>query len=131
MPGAHSLRGGGRIADSDAPVPVLIHGFLGFSRLGGLEYFRGVQRQLAGLGVTPVIPQLPPLDSVRERAEALAAILAQHKAREFVLFGHSTGGLDARYLCAHLDPARRVKAVVTVGTPHLGSAEAAMMLSRW
>ena len=41
------------------------------------------------------------------------------------------GGLDARFLCAHLDPDRRVKAVVTVGTPHHGSAIAENLLEGW
>jgi triacylglycerol lipase len=31
------------------------------------------------------------------------------------------GGLDARYLIAHLDPDRRVKSLLTVSTPHRGS----------
>jgi triacylglycerol lipase len=38
------------------------------------------------------------------------------------------GGLDARYLITHLDPDRRVKSLVTVATPHLGSPLAQWML---
>jgi triacylglycerol lipase len=36
------------------------------------------------------------------------------------------GGLDARYLISHLDPDRRVKSLLTVATPHLGSP-----LAKW
>jgi triacylglycerol lipase len=112
-------------------VPVLLHGFLGFVRIGPIEYFRHVAGALRGDGIEVFIPQLPPAGSVAERAEALACLLRQHRASAFMLIGHSMGGLDARFLCAHLDPDRRVKAVVTVGTPHRGSAIAENLLEGW
>lgn len=112
------------------PVPVLLHGFLGFVRLGPAVYFRGVEQALRADGIVPLIPAVPPAGSIAERAAALARILDAHGARAFVLFGHSMGGLDARYLAAHLDPDHRVKAVITVGTPHRGSPVAARFLDQ-
>src|SRR5205823_12773216 len=38
-----------------------------------------------------------------------------------VLIGHSLGGLDARYMISKLGMAERVKALLTVCTPHRGS----------
>jgi len=46
----------------------------------------------------------------------------------FALVAHSMGGLDARHLIARLDPDRRVKSLVTVGTPHLGTPLASWLL---
>jgi triacylglycerol lipase len=41
--------------------------------------------------------------------------------RRVLIIAHSMGGLDARYMLAHLGMADRVAALVTVATPHLGS----------
>ena len=38
------------------PVPVLLHGFLGFVRLGPAVYFRGVEQALRADGIVPLIP---------------------------------------------------------------------------
>lgn len=105
-------------------VPVLLHGFLGFPRLGPIAYFRGVEAALRDCGVTPLIPALPPASSVSDRAEALAKVLKQHPSPTFVLIGHSMGGLDGRFLITHLDPEHRVRSLVTVATPHRGTAVA-------
>jgi len=102
-------------------TPVLIHGFLGFRRLGPIEYFRGVPKTLAGVGITPLIPSLPATKSIAERATVLGRELLKIRSANLVLFGHSMGGLDARFLSANLDPDHRVKAVITIGTPHRGS----------
>ena len=110
------------------PLPVLLHGFLGFRHVGPIHYFRGIEAALRADGCVPLIPTLPPVGTVADRAEVLASVLRRHPADAFVLLGHSMGGLDARFLAAHLDPDHRVKAVVTVATPHLGTAVAQRLL---
>jgi hypothetical protein len=89
---------------------VLIPGFAGFDALGQLEYYAGV---------TPIFQHRPgavlhyfdnfPTASVATRAGRLAAYLAKRIARgeiaggdEVTLIGHSTGGLDIRWLVWHL-----------------------------
>ncbi len=111
-----------------SPVPVLVHGFLGFVRIGPLDYFRGVGRALRAMGIEPLIPRLPYAGTIAERAGALARALRDHGAASFVLLGHSMGGLDGRYVIANLDPDRRVRRLVTVATPHLGSVVARRLL---
>lgn len=69
----------------------------------------------------PLIPEVPSAGTIAERAEALALKLFHSATPAFALVAHSMGGLDARYLIAHLDPDRRIKSLVTVSTPHRGS----------
>lgn len=111
-----------------APTLVLVHGFLGFSHWGPIEYFRGVRKMLLRAGIHPLIPQVPSAGSIAMRAEVLARKLFLTDAPAFALVGHSMGGLDARYLITHLDPDRRVKSLLTIATPHLGTPLATWFL---
>ncbi len=108
---------------SDLPTVVFVHGFLGVGRvpLVNATMFRGVDSLMAGIGAPYLTPSLPRGGSVEQRAAKLARILEKSPARRLVLVGHSMGGLDARLVAARMDPGRRVKAVVTFGTPHRGS----------
>ena len=110
------------------PVPVLLHGYLGFSHLGPIQYFRGVAHALEHAGVHCLVPAIPPAGTIAERATSLARQLFQSDIAEFSLFAHSMGGLDARYLISFLDPDKRIKRLLTVGTPHLGSPVATWAL---
>lgn len=117
------------MSDPVSPVPVLVHGFLGFVSIGPINYFRGVEAALRADGLAPLVPALPYGGSIAERANVLAAALKDHGGGPFVLIGHSMGGLDGRYLITNLDPDHRVKALVTVATPHLGAPAAARLLA--
>lgn len=103
------------------PTVALLHGFLGFSRRGPIEQFRGVEKALTRAQIRPLIPEVPSAGTIAERAEALALKLFHGTTPAFALVAHSMGGLDARYLIAHLDPDRRVRSLLTVSTPHRGS----------
>jgi triacylglycerol lipase len=111
------------------PLPViLIHGLFGFDRIGipGLarprvEYFRGIAAHLEGLGCHAHAVRLPAARAVPDRAARLAAAIAQLPHPRVDLIAHSLGGLDARYALAHLGLASRVRALVTIGTPHRGT----------
>src|SRR5690349_10655719 len=117
------------MATAGDPIPVLLHGFLGFVGWGPLAYFRGVKAALASEGITVLTPRVPAAGSVEERAVAVARFLEQAAGEAFVLIGHSMGGLDARFVASHLDPHHRIKSVVTVATPHLGSPVASDVLA--
>lgn len=116
---------------------VLVPGIYDFHQLRLLgrwpEYFRGVERALDGLGVSLLFPTLS-ARSVEERARNLAGFLSRYNAGEFALIAHSMGGLDSRYLISKLDVDRRVRTLVTIGTPHHGTPVASWVLqrsSRW
>ena len=128
---------------------VLVPGFAGFDALGQLEYYAGI---------TPLFQKRPPRNealhyfdnfptaAVVTRAARLRKYLAKRIARgeiasgdEVILVGHSTGGLDIRWLLRSLhrrrtpivvdggvgvEPAKilaHVRRVVFLSVPHWGT----------
>ncbi len=106
---------------------------IGFGSLGvwgrRVAYFRGVEQLCRELGVTACFPRVSNLGSVRRRAQDLARFIESNNLKQVVLVGASMGGLDARYFTSRLDRDRRVRALVTIGTPHRGSPVAENFLS--
>lgn len=121
----------------------LVPGFFGFADLGDVRYFRHVERVLRRLYVERGcearlhVVRVPPTGSMVRRAAALAEQIAVADPRvpDVHVIGHSTGGLDARLLCApgvelptdiSLEPVKgRVRSVVCVSSPHRGTPMAA------
>lgn len=126
----------------------LIPGFFGFANLGDFTYWGHVRRKLTELleeaGVPAEIHAVKslPTASLRTRTrnllEAIAAVRPPKNAALY-LIGHSTGGLDARLLLtpavdlqSDIDPepfAARVRATVSVATPHRGAPVATFFTS--
>ncbi len=113
---------------------VLMHGFGALANLmqGGVLHAEAMH--LRGHGVLAYAPHVNPYDTVAVRAaawsERLDAVLAETGAEKVSLVAFSSGGLDARYLISTLGRAAQVAALVTVSTPHRGSAVADYLLSR-
>ncbi|KAI1653323.1 putative triacylglycerol lipase [Daldinia decipiens] len=110
---------------------VLAHGLLGFAELHlaggwlpGIHYWRGITDVLRANGVEVITATVPPSGSIEQRAEKLAHSIADVARDKSVnIIAHSMGGLDARYMISHLQPKNvDVKSLVTVATPHRGSA---------
>ena len=106
---------------------ILVPGFLGFDRLGGVEYFAGVAKHLeqafAGRVSVREAKTLP-FGSIEGRAGFLARQVDElFPEGELHVVAHSMGGLDARRLVAEKGWGfqKRVRSVVAVGTPHQGS----------
>ena len=123
-------------ASCHQPNFVFVHGMIGFDSLGlrgrRVAYFRGVEQAYQALGVTACFPRVSNLGSVRRRAQDLAAFVESKRLEQVTLVGASMGGLDARYFTSHLDRDKRVRALVSIGTPHRGSPVADKVLSgRW
>ena len=115
------------------PLPVvLVHGLFGFDRIGipgaRFDYFRGIAKHLESLGCHAHAVRLPPYASVPARAKQLAAAIEALPHERIDLIAHSLGGLDARYALAHLGLDKRVRSLVTVGTPHHGSPIADLVM---
>uniref|UniRef100_L2GAC9 GPI inositol-deacylase n=1 Tax=Colletotrichum fructicola (strain Nara gc5) TaxID=1213859 RepID=L2GAC9_COLFN len=103
---------------------VLAHGLMGFAELRLGSRPPRPRRQ-------PGRPAVPPSGSIEERAAKLGAdIAAKARGRSVNIIAHSMGGLDARYMISHLKPADvDVKSLVTVATPHRGSAFADFLIN--
>lgn len=111
------------------PWPIiLVHGFSGFTDIGGVDYFYEVADDLRAAGADVTAPSLPPYDSSDQRAVALAdvvdEVLARTRAERVHLIAHSQGGIDSRVLITDLGYADRVASVITISTPHRGSVVA-------
>jgi triacylglycerol lipase len=110
---------------------VLQHGLLGFGdfRVGKLHvsYFNGIDRALEKRGHPLIISRVHPTGSIELRARQLKSTILKHlrllnrKRQRVVIFAHSMGGLDARYMIARLGMDEHVAALVTISTPHRGS----------
>ncbi len=104
---------------------IFVHGLRGFvsCRLLGREikYFRGLADALKDFGIPLYFPPLPPCGTITERAASLATYIAKISQRRLLLVGHSMGGLDCRRFIHSLDDKHLVRALVTLGTPHLGT----------
>lgn len=118
--------------DPDMPALIFVHGILGFAERSfwgvKIHYFRRLAAELKDCGIPCYFPALPPVGTVADRAASLARYIATLRSKRLFLVGHSMGGLDCRYLCHTFDREHRVRAVVTVGTPHRGTPLADSLL---
>lgn len=85
---------------------------------------RGIKEALSAQNIEVITASVPPSGSIEQRAAKLAKDIETHAyGRSVNIVAHSMGGLDARYMISRLRPARvDVKSLVTVATPHHGSA---------
>lgn len=108
---------------------VLIHGFMGFDSILGLQYFFQIPHLLREQGARVYVAQVNPSQTTEYRGEQLLAQLKQWAARDgvqkFNLIGHSHGGPTARYAAAVASD--MVASVSSVGGAHYGSPIADQM----
>lgn len=113
---------------------VLMHGFGALANLmqGGVLHAEAMH--LRGRGVAAYAPHVNPYDTIAVRAEAwgdrLRRVVEETGAGRVNLVGFSSGGLDARHLARDPAWAGRIASLVTVSTPHRGTALADYVLSR-
>ncbi|MGW0791670.1 esterase/lipase family protein [Streptomyces sp. NPDC002911] len=109
----------------DRPPVVLLHGFA-----DNRSVFVLLRRSLARHGWDHLesLNYSPLTCDIRTAAELLdrhvEEICARTRHREIDIVGHSLGGLIARYYVQRLGGDRRVRTLVTLGTPHGGTAAA-------
>lgn len=118
--------GNGETSSADGGIPVLlVHGLA-----DGESVVQPLQRGLDGLGVGPFIsvgyPAFgPDIRAVaRVLGEQVECASAHSAGRTVVVIGYSLGGLIARYYVQRLGGDAHVPLVVTLATPHGGTATA-------
>jgi triacylglycerol lipase len=117
-------------------IPVVLHhGFMGVEFRAGpinlLTNFRGIDRAIAARGHPLIVSRVHPTAGVATRARQLKEVMLRQfeilglpKGERVIIIGHSMGGLDARYMITRLGMADRVRALLTVTTPHRGTSYA-------
>jgi triacylglycerol lipase len=103
-----------------AATVVLVHGMGGFRNIGPVGYFFQVPALWQQQGAKVYVAAEASFASIEDRAAQLKAQLDRIQG-PLVLVAHSQGGLDARWLITKLGYANRVRALITIATPHRGS----------
>lgn len=105
---------------------VLVHTFLGFEKIGQLEYWYGIPAALQQGGAQVFTTQVSSVNSSELRGEQLLEqveeILAITGAEKVNLIGHSHGGETARYVAAMIPD--KVASVTSIGSPVKGTPAA-------
>ncbi len=119
---------------------ILVHGFLGFDRLFGIDYFKGVAAQLKSRNPLLQVgtPKLDPDAPIRDRTEQLLDFLRAWTKSigsndKVHVIAHSMGGLDARYLISapEFQGHKYIRSLTTLGTPHWGTPVADWIVSHY
>jgi triacylglycerol esterase/lipase EstA (alpha/beta hydrolase family) len=109
---------------------ILCHGLGGDKPL--LTYFKNVPEDLQGLNCNILVPKVTRYGSVYRRGEELNAQIRGFVSRvgcpKVNIIAHSMGGLDARYFITHLEGHQVTASLITLSTPHKGSAYADQVL---
>jgi triacylglycerol lipase len=118
VPAAHA----GTYAKTKHPI-VLVHGFIGFDNILGIQYFYDIPNKLRDEGATVYIASVNPSQTTEFRGEELVQQMKQWAAKDgvtkFNLIGHSHGGPTVRYAAGTLPT--MVASVSTVAGTHFGS----------
>ncbi|MBA4110031.1 MAG: lipase [Leptothrix sp. (in: Bacteria)] len=117
-PAAHA----GTASKTKYPL-VLVHGFIGFDNILGIQYFYAIPGALRDDGATVYIASVNPSQTTEFRGEELIQQMKQWAAKDgvtkFNLIGHSHGGPTVRYAAGTVPT--MVASVSTVAGTHFGS----------
>ncbi|WP_406455623.1 alpha/beta fold hydrolase [Streptomyces sp. NBC_01622] len=123
LPPAPSPEDAAQLPTEAKPPVVLLHGFI-----DNRSVFVLLRRSLAQHGRRPVesLNYSPLTCDIRTAAELLGRhieeICERTGSEQVDIVGHSLGGLIARYYAQRLGGDLRVRTLVTLGTPHSGTA---------
>jgi triacylglycerol lipase len=102
---------------------VLVHGFIGFDNILGIQYFYQIPSSLRNDGATVYVASVNPSQTTEFRGEELVQQMKQWAAKDgvkkFNLIGHSHGGPTVRYAAGTVPS--MVASVTTVAGTHFGS----------
>jgi len=115
---AYAASAASTTAQTQHPI-VLVHGFMGFKDILGVDYFYQVPNDLRKNGAKVYVAAVYQVNSSEARGEQLLKQMQQWAAadgvKKFNLIGHSQGGPTARYV-AGVAP-QLVASITTVASP--------------
>jgi triacylglycerol lipase len=118
-PAAHATTTGSK---TKYPI-VLVHGFIGFDNVLGIQYFYNIPSSLRNDGATVYIASVNPSQSTEFRGDELVKQMQQWAAKDgvtkFNLIGHSHGGPTVRYAAGTVPT--MVASVTTIAGTNFGS----------
>jgi pimeloyl-ACP methyl ester carboxylesterase len=110
------------LPSSDKPGVVFIHGFF-CNRAFWAPWMAQLQTQSRAFVAITLEPAFGSIDAYAPLVEAAVAKVTQATGQPPTLICHSMGGLAARaWLRSGSDNEARVQRVITIGTPHFGTA---------
>ena len=116
--------------DTKYPI-LLVHG-IGFRDNRWLNYWGRIPGRLKEQGAVIFYGEQDSHGSVESNGrflcERVKKILEETGAEKVNVIAHSKGGLDSRWMIAHLDHGKRVASLTTIATPHHGSRTVDLLL---
>ncbi|MGR9035777.1 MAG: esterase/lipase family protein [Gammaproteobacteria bacterium] len=115
---------------------ILVHGILGFKKIGNVYYFNELKEYLEEKHRAKVlVPELDPTASIEERGNQLRSQILDalgvtgkspylKRKDETHIIAHSMGGLDCRFILSPKNPrniAKYITSLTTVATLHRGT----------
>ena len=94
----------------------------------GFTYFYKIEEFLREKGYTVLVPHLTAYARIEDRAAEIKTFVESLGYEKVNLFGHSLGGVDARYAITKLGLHRRVASLTTITAPHHGSTAVDVIL---
>ncbi len=122
----------------DGQCIALVHGILGFDDTKGLagglvRYWGGLDGYLRSQGAKVTTPGSSATNSIPTRASqiqsAVNSWMTANGCSKVHLFGHSQGGLVARYMVSNLGFAGKTASVTTINSLHQGAPMADIVLA--
>jgi triacylglycerol lipase len=115
---------------------VFCHGMLACTMLRmqlakNCNYFAVMDELLQERGFQALFPVVAPTGGVAARAAELREQIRSWTDEPVNIVAHSMGGLDARWMIAHLGMAERVKSLTMISTPNHGSYLADWFLANY
>lgn len=116
-----------QLANLQYPI-LLVDGLARRGDVGALATFDTALDHLQDLGAAVFMNSRDAFGSIESNAELLARdvdrVLQETGAEKLHIIAHSKGGLDSRYLISNLGYHDRIATLVTIATPHRGTAVA-------
>jgi triacylglycerol esterase/lipase EstA (alpha/beta hydrolase family) len=101
---------------------ILVHGYFMSRACFILLYLRMRQAGKRDIFTINLRPRTAPIeDLAHQLSEKIEEVIVLTKSDKVNIIGHSMGGIVSRYYIDHMNGAKKVNKLITIGTPHNGT----------